>query len=87
MYKRQPLNCDSGTHKGKRKIWGGRADIRSVLYMCAMTAARCNPVIRELYQRLLRAGKPNKVARTACMRKVLVILNAMMRSGCCWQPT
>jgi transposase len=82
-----PLNCDSGTHKGKRKIWGGRGDIRSVLYMCAMTAARCNPVIRELYQRLLRAGKPNKVARTACMRKVLVILNAMMRSKTCWQPT
>jgi transposase len=55
--------------------------------MCAMTAARCNPVIRELYQRLPQAGKPNKVARTACMRKVLVILNAMMRSKTCWQPT
>jgi len=82
-----PLNCDSGTHKGKRKIWGGRADIRSVLYMCAMTAARCNPVIRPFYQKLLRAGKPNKVARTACMRRVLVILNAMMRSNACWQPT
>jgi transposase len=82
-----PLNCDSGTHKGKRKIWGGRADIRSVLYMCAMTAARCNPIIRTFYQRLQRAGKPNKVARTACMRKVLVILNAMMRSKTCWQPT
>jgi len=82
-----PLNCDSGTHKGKRKIWGGRADIRSVLYMCAMTAARCNPVIRPFYQKLLRAGKPNKVARTACMRRVLVILNAMMRSNTCWQPT
>jgi len=82
-----PLNCDSGTHKGKRKIWGGRADIRSVLYMCAMTAARCNPIIRTFYQRLLQAGKPNKVARTACMRKVLVILNAMMRSQTCWQPT
>ena len=82
-----PLNCDSGTHKGKRKIWGGRADIRSVLYMCAMTAARCNPVIRPFYQKLLRAGKPNKVARTACMRRVLVILNAMMRSHTCWQPT
>jgi len=81
------LNCDSGTHKGKRKIWGGRADIRSVLYMCAMTAARCNPVIRPFYQKLLRAGKPNKVARTACMRRVLVILNAMMRSNTCWQPT
>jgi len=51
-----------------------------------MTAARCNPVIRPFYQKLLRAGKPNKVARTACMRRVLVILNAMMRSNTCWQP-
>jgi transposase len=81
-----PLNCDSGTHKGKRKIWGGRAALRSVLYMCALTATRCNPVIREFYQRLRCAGKPFKVALTACMRKILVILNAMMRSGSCWQP-
>jgi transposase len=80
-----PLNCDSGTHKGKRKIWGGRAALRSVLYMCALTATRCNPVIREFYQRLRRAGKPFKVAITSCMRKILVILNAMMRSRTCWQ--
>ena len=80
-----PLNCDSGTYKGKRRIWGGRAAIRSVLYMCALTAIRCNPVIREFYQRLRRAGKLPKVAITACMRKILVILNAMMKSGTCWQ--
>ena len=82
-----PLNCDSGSHKGKRKIWGGRADLRSTLYMCALTASNHNPLIRPFYQKLLRAGKPRKVALTACMRKILVILNAMMRSGSCWQPT
>jgi transposase len=80
-----PLNCDSGMYQGKRKIWGGRAAIRSVLYMCALTAIRCNPVIREFYQRLRQAGKLPKVAITACMRKILVILNAMMRSRTCWQ--
>jgi transposase len=82
-----PLNCDSGMYKGKRKIWGGRAAIRSVLYMCTLTAIRHNPVIRDFYQRLKRAGKLPKVAITACMRKILVILNAMMRSGTCWQTT
>ncbi len=82
-----PLNCDSGMYKGKRRIWGGRAAIRSVLYMCALTAIRCNPVIREFYQRLRQAGKLPKVAITACMRKILVILNAMMRSRTCWQTT
>lgn len=82
-----PLNCDSGTHKGKRKIWGGRAALRSALYMCALTASQHNPVIQPFYQKLLRAGKPQKVALTACMRKVLVILNAMMRSHTGWQPT
>ena len=80
-----PLNCDSGFYTGKRKIWGGRAALRSTLYMCALTASRNNPVIRPFYQKLLRAGKPSKVALTACMRRILVILNAMMRS--CWQPT
>ena len=82
-----PLNCDSGTYKGKRRTWGGRAAIRSVLYMCALTAIRHNPVIREFYQRLRSAGKLPKVSLTACMRKILVILNAMMRSGNCWQTT
>lgn len=82
-----PLNCDSGTHKGKRKIWGGRAAVRAALYMCALTAKCHNPLIRPFYQKLLRDGKPPKVALTACMRRILVILNAMMRSGSCWQPT
>jgi transposase len=82
-----PLNCDSGMYKGKRKIWGGRAAIRSVLYMCTLTAIRHNPVIRDFYQRLKRAGKLPKVAITACMRKILVILNAMMKSRTCWQTT
>jgi transposase len=82
-----PLNCDSGTYKGKRKIWGGRAAIRSVLYMCTLTAIRHNPVIRDFYQRLRKAGKMPKVAITACMRKILVILNAMMKSRTCWQTT
>ncbi|HTZ39391.1 MAG TPA: IS110 family transposase [Syntrophales bacterium] len=82
-----PLNCDSGTYKGKRKIWGGRAAIRSVLYMCALTAIRHNPLIRDFYQKLRRAGKLPKVALTACMRKILVILNAMMRKMACWQTT
>lgn len=82
-----PLNCDSGMYQGKRRIWGGRAAIRSVLYMCALTAIRFNPVIREFYQRLRQAGKLPKVAITACMRKILVILNAMMRSRTCWQTT
>jgi transposase len=82
-----PLNCDSGAYKGRRKIWGGRAVIRSVLYMCTLTAIRHNPVIRDFYQRLRHTGKLPKVALTACMRKILVILNAMMRSGSCWQTT
>lgn len=82
-----PLNCDSGAYQGRRKIWGGRAAIRSVLYMCALTAIRHNPLIRDFYQKLRRAGKLSKVALTACMRKILVILNAMMRSGSSWQTT
>lgn len=82
-----PLNCDSGRHKGKRRIWGGRAAVRSVLYMSALSALRCNPVIRVFYQRLRLAGKPSKVAIAACMRKLLVIINAMVRSGSCWQAT
>lgn len=80
-----PLNCDSGKHQGKRKIWGGRACVRSILYMCARSAVRWNPVIRDFYQRLLGVGKPYKVALTACMRKILIILNAMMRDQICWR--
>ena len=75
-----PFNRDSGTLRGKRQIWGGRARLRAVLYMAAMVASRFNPVIRDFYQRLLAAGKPKKVALTACMRKLLVILNSMLKS-------
>lgn len=79
-----PLNRDSGTFKGRRAIWGGRAGVRSILYMSAMSAIRFNPVIKVFYQRLRAAGKVYKVAVTACMRKLLVILNAMIRNGNCW---
>lgn len=80
-----PLNRDSGKHRGKRKIHGGRPAIRGALYMPTLTAIRCNPVIRSFYQRLIAAGKPKKVAIVACMRKLLVILNAMVRTGKPWQ--
>ena len=79
-----PFNRDSGTLRGKRQIWGGRARLRAVLYMGAMVASRFNPVIRDFYQRLLAADKPKKVALTACMRKLLVILNAMFKSRSPW---
>jgi transposase len=74
-----PLNCDSGKYKGRRKIWGGRASVRSGLYMATMAAIRCNPAIKGFYQRLIAAGKCHKVAATACMRKLLIIANAMLR--------
>jgi len=80
-----PFARDSGKFKGRRMIWGGRASIRAVLYMAALSATRFNPVICALYQRLLRAGKLKKVALVACMRKLLTILNAMVRDGCTWQ--
>ncbi len=80
-----PLARDSGTLRGKRLIYGGRAPVRAVLYMAALVASRCNPVIRAFYQRLRAAGKPAKVALTACMRKLLIILNAMVRSGTPWR--
>ena len=82
-----PFNCDSGTYKGRRRIWGGRADLRAVLYMAANSARRFNPVIRAFFERLSAAGKPFKVAVTACMRKLLTILNAMVRDGTSWQQT
>jgi transposase len=82
-----PLNRDSGRYRGTRKIWGGRASVRSVLYMAAFTATRCNPVIRDFYQRLISRGKPHKVALVACMRKLLITLNAMVRSGQHWSPS
>lgn len=81
-----PLNCDSGTMRGKRRIWGGRADVRSVLYMATLSAIRHNPVIREFYQRLVARGKLKKVALVACMRKLLTILNRMVKDNTCWDP-
>lgn len=82
-----PLNRDSGTRQGARSIWGGRAQVRRVLYMAAVAATRCNPVIRTYYQHLRAQGKPAKVALTACMRKLLVIMNAMLKHGSSWSPT
>jgi transposase len=81
-----PFNRDSGRWRGKRTIWGGRASVRSVLYMAALSASQHNPVIRAFYERLLEAGKPKKLALTACMRKLLVILNAMLKNGTMWDP-
>jgi transposase len=80
-----PFNRDSGHSRGRRSCWGGRAHVRAALYMAALTASRCNPVIREFYQRLRLAGKPAKVALVACMRKLLIILNAMVKNNTCWQ--
>lgn len=80
-----PLNRDSGTMHGRRTTWAGRATVRSALYMAALVAARHNPVIAAAYQRLRRAGKPPKVALVACMRKLLVILNAILRDRRPWQ--
>ena len=81
-----PFNRDSGRWRGKRTTWGGRASVRSALYMAALSASRHNPVIRAFYERLLEAGKPKKVALTACIRKLLVILNAMIKNGTMWDP-
>jgi transposase len=80
-----PINHDSGQHKGKRRIQGGRAGVRCGLYMATLVATRHNPVIRPFYQRLLANGKLKKVALVACMRKLLVILNAMIRDDQLWQ--
>ncbi len=82
-----PLNDDSGKHQGRRIVWGGRARVRSVLYMATFAATRFNPAIQSFYQRLIRAGKPFKVALTACMRKLLTILNAIIQSQKPWSPT
>jgi transposase len=80
-----PLNWDSGLFRGKRCVWGGRANIRAVLYMSALVGIRHNPVLKEFYQRLRSSGKLHKVAMTACMRKLIVILNALMKNKTCWQ--
>jgi transposase len=81
-----PFNHDSGKRRGQRRIFGGRASVRTVLYMAALSAIRCNPVIRSFYQRLVAKGKAKKVAITACMRKILVILNTMVKTGQAWHP-
>jgi transposase len=80
-----PLNRDSGTFRGKRRVWGGRAHVRAALYMSALVATRFNPVIRVFYQRLCAAGKAKKVALTACMRKLLTMLNAMLKHQTPWR--
>jgi len=80
-----PLNHDSGTWRGRRTIYSGRAQVRAVLYMATLAAKRCNPVIKAFYERLLAAGKPKKVALVACMRKLLTILNSMVRTSQHWR--
>jgi transposase len=80
-----PLHCDSGTLRGRRMIWGGRARVRTVLYMATLVATRYNPRIKAFYQRLLAAGKVKKVALTACMHKFLTILNAMLKHRTPWR--
>lgn len=79
-----PLNRDSGRWRGKRSIWGGRAHVRAVLYMATLTAVRCNPVLAATYQRLLRAGKPRKLALVACMHQLLRICNAIVTHHTAW---
>jgi len=81
-----PFNRDSGVMRGRRSIYGGRSQVRTLLYMAATTAIRSNPVIRNFYQRLKSRGKPHKVAMVACMRKILTILNAMVRQSTPWTP-
>lgn len=81
-----PLNWDSGLLRGRRAVWGGRSHVRTALYMAALTASRRNPVIRDFYKRLRAAGKAPNVALVACMRKLLVILNAMIRHRVPWRP-
>ena len=81
-----PLNRDSGTLRGKRTVWGGRAKLRAVLYMAALVGIKRNQVIASFYERLVNAGKAKKVALVACMRKLLTILNAIVRSEIPWEP-
>jgi transposase len=81
-----PLANDSGAHRGKRFIWGGRADVRAVLYMATVSAIRCNDPIKAFAQRLRQAGKPAKVVIVACMRKLLTIMNAILKNNAPWNP-
>jgi len=82
-----PFNRDSGTMAGRRTVWGGRSRVRAALYMAALVASRYNPVIRDFYLRLCAAGKPKKVALTACMRKLLLILNSMVKNNVRWNAS
>ena len=82
-----PLNCDSGRFRGRRRIKGGRANVRRKLYMAAVASIRHNPMMKEFYDKLIDAGKPPKLALTACMRKILTILNAMMKNRTYWIAT
>jgi transposase len=82
-----PYNDDSGSQRGRRHIRGGRTAVRTALYMATLAAARCNPVIAEDFERYTAAGKPHKVAMTACMRKLLTILNALVRNDQLWSQT
>ncbi len=81
-----PFDRDSGRFRGRRTIWGGRTNVRAALYMAAVTARRFNPIIRQFAERLEKTGKPFKVVITACMRKLLTILNTMMRTETNWNP-
>jgi len=81
-----PFNCDSGTFRGKRRIRGGRTELRNVLYMATLTAKRMNPVIKAFAERLAKAGKPFKVVHVACMRKLLSILNVLIKTNSLWNP-
>lgn len=80
-----PFNDDSGRRRGQRFVRGGRAAVRNGLYMAALSAKRCNPVIRQMFDRLIAKGKPFKVAMTACMRKLLTIVNAVLKTGRPWE--
>ena len=82
-----PLNNDSGKFKGKRTTWGGRANVRSALYMACLSATRYDPTIKAFYERLVAANKPKKVALTACMHKLMTIINAVIKSGKPWQAS
>ena len=81
-----PLNNDSGHQRGRRIIWGGRATVRTTLYMATLTAVQHNPIIKAFYNRLVQAGKPKKVALTAAARKLLTILNVMVKNNSFWNP-
>jgi len=81
-----PFNHDSGKKQGQRHVWGGRAAVRTALYMCVVSGLRCNPVLKTFYERLIQKGKPTKVAIVACIRKLLIILNTLVRTRTPWSP-